>query len=164
MMTISSPSFEHGDIIPRMHAVEGLDRSPPLSWSGVPAGAQSLALIVEDPDAPDPSAPRGIFAHWIVYNLQPSSDGLALGVARGGLPSRASTGRNDFGKLGYTGPAPPVGRHRYFFRLFALDSVLPDGELDRAALMRAMHGHILEETELMGTYERAAEVENTASL
>jgi Raf kinase inhibitor-like YbhB/YbcL family protein len=155
MMRISSPSFGQGDIIPRTHTVDGANRSPPLSWSGIPNKAKTLALVVEDPDAPDPAAPQRIFAHWILYNLSPMSDGLALGVGRGALPPPARAGRNDFGQVGYGGPAPPAGRHRYFFRLFALDVVLPEGDaFDRAALMRAIQGHVVEEAELMGTYER----------
>jgi Raf kinase inhibitor-like YbhB/YbcL family protein len=134
MMRISSPSFGHGDIIPRAHTADGANRSPPLSWSGIPNKAKSLALVVEDPDAPDPAAPQRIFAHWILYNLSPMSDGLALGVGAERCLRRPRAGRNDFSQLGYGGPAPPAGRHRYFFRLFALDVVLPDGEPSTAPL------------------------------
>jgi Raf kinase inhibitor-like YbhB/YbcL family protein len=157
MMTLTSPSFGHGDLIPKIHAADGPNRSPPLTWADPPQGTKSLALLVEDPDAPDPAAPQRIFAHWVVYNLPPSAGYLALGANRDGLPTGARPGRNDFGKIGYGGPAPPVGRHRYFFRLFALDTVLSESELgqpDRGALLKAMTGHILEEAELMGTYER----------
>jgi Raf kinase inhibitor-like YbhB/YbcL family protein len=151
MLTLTSPTIGHGDLIPRNHTSDGQNRSPTLAWSGVPAGARSLALVVEDPDAPDPAAPQRIFAHWLVYNLPATSAGLGPG-----LPAGARLGRNDFGHLGYEGPAPPIGRHRYFFRLFALDIILPPtlGEPDRAALMGAIQGHILEEAELMGVYER----------
>lgn len=155
-MQITSPSFAHGDWIPRNHTADGANLSPPLSFSGVPPGARSLALLVEDPDAPDPAAPRTIFVHWIVYNLQPSTRGLPLGADRGGLPPGARPGRNDFGGLDYEGPAPPVGRHRYVFRLFALDAMLPErlGAPDRAGLMAAIEGHVIAEAELMGLYER----------
>jgi Raf kinase inhibitor-like YbhB/YbcL family protein len=156
MLTLTSPSFGHGDLIPRSHTSDGVNRSPPLTWDGVPAGARSLALVVEDPDAPDPAAPQRIFAHWLVFNLPPQSDGLVLAASQARLPRGAHVGRNDFGVLDYCGPAPPIGRHRYFFRLFALDTVLPASivEPDRATLMRALQGHIIEEAELMGVYER----------
>jgi Raf kinase inhibitor-like YbhB/YbcL family protein len=151
MLTLTSPSFGHGDLIPRGHTSDGQNRPPALVWSGLPAGTRSLVLVVEDPDAPDPAAPQRIFAHWLVYNLPPSIDRLGPS-----LPPGARLGRNDFGHLGYEGPAPPIGRHRYFFRLFALDSTLPAelGECDRRTLMRAIQGHVLEEAELMGVYER----------
>jgi Raf kinase inhibitor-like YbhB/YbcL family protein len=156
MLTLTSPSFGHGDLIPRNHTADGLNRSPPLTWTEVPAGTRSLALVVEDPDAPDPAAPQRIFTHWIIYNLPPTPGHLALAASRERLPAGAQAGRNDFGQTGYGGPAPPIGRHRYFFRLFALDTVLPAdlGPVDRATLMRTIGSHILEEAELMGVYER----------
>lgn len=155
MLTIHSPSFRHGDRIPRNHTADGANLAPPLSFDGVPPGTKSLALVVEDPDAPDPAAPQKIFAHWIVYNLQPSTRGLPLGADRDGLPPGARAGRNDFGGTSYRGPEPPVGRHRYTFRLFALDATLPDlGRPNREELMAAMRGHIIEDAELMGVYER----------
>jgi Raf kinase inhibitor-like YbhB/YbcL family protein len=155
MMTLTSPSFAHGDLIPRAHTSDGPNRSPPLSWSNPPEGTKSLALVVEDPDAPDPASPQRIFTHWIVYNLAPRAGALALNAGKEGLPSGAQPGHNDFGQNGYGGPAPPIGRHRYFFRLFALDTVLPAGATpDRATLMRLISPHIIEEAELMGVYER----------
>jgi Raf kinase inhibitor-like YbhB/YbcL family protein len=156
MMTLSSPSFGHGDLIPRNHTADGINRSPPLAWSNLPAATRSLALLVEDPDAPDPAAPMRIFAHWVLYNIPPTSDNLEMAAGKDQLPPGTKVGRNDFGQQGYGGPAPPIGRHRYFFRLFALDTVLPTttGTLDRAGLMRAIQGHVLEEAELMGMYER----------
>lgn len=156
MMTLSSPSFGHGDLIPRNHTADGLDRSPPMAWSNLPRSTRSLALVVEDPDAPDPAAPQRIFTHWILYNLPPDSGHLDVAIGRGQLPPGTQVGSNDFGHQAYGGPAPPIGRHRYFFRLFALDTELPAtlGAVDRAALMRAMQGHVLEEAELMATYER----------
>jgi Raf kinase inhibitor-like YbhB/YbcL family protein len=167
MLTLTSPSFGHGDLIPRNHTSDGLNRSPPLTWSGVPAGTKSLVLVLEDPDAPDPAAPQRVFAHWLLYNLPPEAGRVVLAAGQDGLPRGARLGRNDFGQVGYGGPAPPIGRHRYFFRLFALDTVLPAslGEPDRATLMRTIQGHILEETELMGLYERErAEPQHTAPI
>jgi Raf kinase inhibitor-like YbhB/YbcL family protein len=154
MFTISSPSFQHGDVIPRPHSARGGSVSPPLSFADAPRGTRSLALLVEDPDAPDPAAPQRIFTHWVVVNLPPDAPGLPAGAGAQATPGGGRTGRNDGGNTGYVGPAPPVGRHRYFFRLFALDAPLeaPDGP-DRSALMAAMRGHIIEEAELMGTYE-----------
>jgi Raf kinase inhibitor-like YbhB/YbcL family protein len=155
-MNVTSASFAHGQDIPERHTADGDDSSPPLAWSDLPPKTRSLALIVEDPDAPDPAAPRRIFTHWIVYNLQPSTDGLQLAADRSGLPAGAREGRNDFGRMAYGGPSPPVGRHRYFFRLYALDTTLPAnlGAPDRGHLLAAMQGHVLAEAELMGTYER----------
>jgi Raf kinase inhibitor-like YbhB/YbcL family protein len=165
MLTLTSPSFGHGDLIPKNHTSDGLNRSPPLTWSEIPPGTKSLALVMEDPDAPDPAAPQRVFAHWLLYNLPPGTDRVVLAAGQDGLPRGARLGRNDFGQEGYGGPAPPIGRHRYFFRLFALDTRLPDalGAPDRATLMRAIQGHILEEAELMGVYERErAEPQHTA--
>ncbi len=154
-MNLSSPSFRHGDWIPKNHTADGADLSPPLAWDGVPPHAKSLVLLVEDPDAPDPASPQRIFVHWVVYNLDPSTKGLAMGADRDGLPAGARQGVNDFGKRAYGGPKPPVGKHRYFFRLFALDTRLSDGDtMDRSALLAAIDGHIMAEAELMGTYER----------
>ena len=156
MMTVSSPSFGHGDLIPKNHTADGPNRSPPLSWSGAPAGTKSFALVVEDPDAPDPAAPQRIFCHWVLYNLPPGTAQLGPGASTDGLPPGTRVGRNDFGRAAYGGPAPPIGRHRYFFRLFALDIELPAtlGASDRNTLMQAIHGHVLAEGELMGVYER----------
>lgn len=157
-MLLTSPSFRHGDTIPMNHTADGAGLSPALAWSDVPPGTKSLALLLEDPDAPDPMAPQRTFVHWLIYNLPPASGGLALGADRtGGLPRGALLGRNDAGRTQYYGPKPPVGRHRYIFRLFALDDLLPDslGVCTRAELLEAMQGHLLAEAELMGTYQRA---------
>jgi Raf kinase inhibitor-like YbhB/YbcL family protein len=156
MFTISSPSFQHGDLIPRQHSADGGGVSPPLRFEDAPQGTRSLALLVEDPDAPDPAAPQRIFTQWVVLNIPPDTAGLPLGAGAHAAPGGGRPGRNDGGKTNYIGPAPPVGRHRYFFRLFALDAPLdaPDRP-DRRALMVAMQGHIIDETELMGTYERS---------
>ena len=157
-MHVSSASFGHGKDIPQSHTSDGEDLSPPLAWSDVPTGAKSLALVVEDPDAPSPAAARKhTFVHWILYNLPPSTAALPLGIDRSGLPAGAHEGRNDFGSLAYAGPSPPSGRHRYFFRLYALDTTLPTslGVPDRKRFSEAIKGHVLAEAELMGTYERA---------
>jgi len=152
-MRITSDAFAHGAEIPAGYTCEGEDVSPPLTWSRVPAGAQSLALIVDDPDAPDPAAPRMTWVHWVVYNLPP--DGLPEGVAPADLPSGTKEGINDWKRTGYGGPCPPIGRHRYFFKLYALDTVLPDlGSPDKARLLEAMAGHVLDQAELMGTYRK----------
>jgi Raf kinase inhibitor-like YbhB/YbcL family protein len=153
IMQLSSPDFGAGQSIPARFTCEGEDVSPALVWGEVPAGAKSLALIVEDPDAPDPRAPKRIYTHWVVYDLPPSSRGLPGGTSE--LPAGTREGKNDWGRTGYGGPCPPVGRHRYFFRLHALDSVLPDlGQPTRAELLGAMEGHVLETAELMGTYQK----------
>ncbi len=150
-MDIRSPAFEHYGAIPREYTCDGADRSPPLAWSEVPAGAQSLVLIVDDPDAPDPLAPTRIWVHWILYNLPPTIQGLAEGIQT--LPPGTLQGINDWGRPGYRGPCPPAGRHRYFFKLYALDSLLPDLSLpSKAILERTMAGHALAHAELVGTY------------
>src|SRR5689334_24436564 len=121
---LRSPSFADGASIPMRHTCEGADASPPLEWSGVPAGARSLALIVDDPDAPDPRAPRMTWVHWVLYAIPAT----AKGIARGGtdLPAGTRDGTNDWKRTGYGGPCPPIGRHRYFHKLYALDIVLAD--------------------------------------
>jgi Raf kinase inhibitor-like YbhB/YbcL family protein len=150
---ITSASFDQESEIPSRHTCEGGDASPPLSWTGAPAGTKSFALVVDDPDAPDPRAPKMTWVHWVVYDLPPSTTQLA--EATHALPPGARDGKNDWKAKGYRGPCPPVGRHRYFFKLFALDAVLPDlGEPDKGALERAMSGHVLGQATLMGTYEK----------
>ncbi len=149
--TIHSSAFEEGGSIPARYTCDGEDLSPPLQWSGVPQGARSLALIVDDPDAPDPAAPRMVWVHWVLYNLPADSTGLPEGVAH--LPSGTLEGLNDWKRTGYGGPCPPIGRHRYFFKLYALDTELPDlGTPTKARLLEAMKGHVVGEAVLMGTY------------
>jgi Raf kinase inhibitor-like YbhB/YbcL family protein len=156
-LTISSPAFSSSGPIPREHGCEGADRSPPLAWEGVPEGARSLALIVDDPDAPDPQAPKRTWVHWVVVDLPADVGGLREDASRDGLPDGAREGRNDWGEVGWRGPCPPVGRHRYFFKLYALDRVLPAlVEPTKAELERAMAGHVLAQAELVGTYEKGA--------
>jgi len=155
-MELHSPSFAHGAPIPARHTCDGANTSPPLSWSEVPDGARSLALIVDDPDAPDPKAPKRIWVHWVLYNIPPSLRELPEGGARSPVPHNAREGLNDSGDPGYDGPCPPIGRHRYFHTLYALDTMLPDlGQgATRRQLDAAMQGHILATAQLMGTYER----------
>jgi hypothetical protein len=154
-MRLSSAAFEEGQSIPKAYTCEGRDLSPPLSWDGVPAGTKSLVLIVDDPDAPDPAAPRVTWVHWLLYNLPASSGGLPEAATPGNLPRGALQGRNGWGRAGYGGPCPPIGRHRYFFKLYALDIVLPDlKQPEKAALVQAIRGHVLGESQLVGTYRK----------
>jgi Raf kinase inhibitor-like YbhB/YbcL family protein len=153
-LLLRSPSFTDGATIPMHHTCEGADVSPQLEWSGVPAGARSLALIVDDPDAPDPKAPRMTWVHWVVYDLPPATTGLPEAVGHA-LPPGTHQGVNDWKRTGYGGPCPPIGRHRYFFKLYALDALLGDlGAPSKARLEAAMKGHVLAEAQLMGTYEK----------
>ncbi len=154
-MTLTSPAFEDGDPIPARYTCDDADVTPPLHWSGLPAGTRSLALIVDDPDAPDPAAPKMIWVHWVLYNLPPDTPGLPEAIDPADLPPGTGEGLNDWNRTGYGGPCPPIGRHRYFFKLYALDTVLPDlGTPTKAELLQAMQGHILGEAVLMGTYQR----------
>jgi len=151
--TLTSAAFAHQGAIPTKYTCEGADVSPPLSWTGLPPGTKSLALIVDDPDAPDPAAPKMTWVHWVLYNLPPTANGLPEGASV--LPAGALQGLNDWQRTGYGGPCPPIGRHRYFFKLYALDTVLPDlGRPTKAMLEKAMKGHILVQTELTGTYQK----------
>ena len=154
-LAITSQAFGAGGDIPARYTCDGEDCSPPLSWTGLPAGTASLALIIEDPDAPDPAAPRTIWVHWVVYNIPPTTRAFGENAARRGLPPGALTGRNDWGRTGYGGPCPPTGRHRYVHRLLALDALLPDLKgPTKAALEKAIDGHVLAQAELVGHYAR----------
>jgi Raf kinase inhibitor-like YbhB/YbcL family protein len=154
-LSIASSAFEPGGEIAQAHTCEGKDTSPPLSWSGVPAGAKSLALVVDDPDAPDPRAPKMTWVHWVLYDIPPTATGLAEAVASKDLPAGTRQGTNDWKRTGFGGPCPPIGRHRYFFKLHALDAVLPDlGTAAKAQLEKAMEGHVIAKAELMGTYQK----------
>ena len=153
--TLSSSSFDHQGTIPRKHTCEGGDVAPALAWAGVPANTKTLALIVDDPDAPDPRAPRTTWVHWVLYNLPPNAGGLPEGAASAALPSGTLEGINDWRRTGYGGPCPPVGRHRYFHKLYALDVALPDLKHPRKAdLENAMQGHVIAEAQLVGTYQK----------
>jgi Raf kinase inhibitor-like YbhB/YbcL family protein len=154
-MKLTSAAFGENQSIPKVYTCEGKDVSPPLAWSGVPAAAKSLVLIVDDPDAPDPAAPRMTWVHWVLYDIPASAAGLAEGVAPGALPKGTLEGSNDWQRTGYGGPCPPIGRHRYFHKLYALDTVLPDlKKPTKAALEQAMKGHIIAQTQLVGTYQK----------
>jgi len=154
-LTLTSSEFTHGGAIPSVHTCEGADSAPSLRWSGAPAGTKSFALIVDDPDAPDPAAPKRVYVHWVLYNIPASATTLPSGVTGASLPTGTVEGTNDWGRTGYGGPCPPIGRHRYFFKLYALDVVLPDlGAATKKELEAALDGHVLEKTELMGTYEK----------
>ena len=153
-MTLTSASFPNSGAIPRRYTCDGQDISPALAWAGLPAGTKSLALIVDDPDAPDPAAPKLTWVHWVLYNIPPGATGLPEAVSAKNLPAGTLQGLNDWKRTGYGGPCPPVGRHRYFHKLYALDRVIPDlGTPTKAALEKAMQGHILARAELIGTYQ-----------
>ena len=154
-MTLTSPDFVAGSSIPPRFTCEGQDVSPGLEWKDVPPGAKSLALIVDDPDAPDPRAPKMTWVHWVLHDIPPGAGRLPAAVGAAALPPGTREGTNDWKRTGYGGPCPPVGRHRYFFKLYALDA--PLGDLQRptkAALEQRMHGHVLAQAELIGTYEK----------
>ena len=154
-LSFTSPKFANHGEIPVEHTCEGDDVSPPLAWSDVPEGAMSLALIVDDPDAPDPAAPKRTWVHWVLYNLPATATGLPEGARANELWRSAREGQNDWKRTGWGGPCPPIGRHRYFFKLFALDTVLPDaGALTKAELEEAMKEHVIARAELVGTYQK----------
>jgi Raf kinase inhibitor-like YbhB/YbcL family protein len=155
-LTLISSAFSHEGSIPRRYTCEGDDISPPLAWSGAPAGTKSFVLVVDDPDAPDPGAPRITWVHWLLYNLPATVQTLPEGVKSGTLPTGTKQGRNDWKRTGYRGPCPPIGRHRYFHKLYALDTILPDlGAPLKPDLERAMAGHILAQADLIANYEKA---------
>ena len=152
---LSSPAFASGGEIPITFTCEGKDLSPALEWRHLPRETASLVLIVDDPDAPDPKAPKMTFVHWVLFDLPPASTGLPEAVKSAALPAGTREGLNDWRRTGYGGPCPPIGRHRYFFKLYALDVRL--GELPRAtkgAVEQAMQGHVLASVELIGTYQK----------
>ncbi len=152
--TLDSPAFADHAPIPRAHTCEGADASPPLRWSGAPPSTQSFALIVDDPDAPDPRAPTATWVHWVLYNIPATAHALPANAGLDGPPG-VGRGRNDWRRDGYGGPCPPIGRHRYFFTLFALDAMLPNlGHPTKADLLAAMRGHVLAQTQLVGTYQK----------
>ncbi len=154
-LSLTSPAFSHNGEIPKEYTCDGKDTSAPLEWSGAPAGTKSFALIVDDPDAPDPKAPKTTWVHWVVYNIPASVTALPKGATAKNLPAGAREGMNDWKRTGYGGPCPPIGRHRYFHKLYALDTALGDlGQPTKAALERALQGHILAKAELVGTYQR----------
>ncbi len=154
-ISISSAAFGEGERIASKYTCDAQDVSPPLGWAGVPDGTKSLALIVDDPDAPDPAAPKMIWVHWVLYNLPADSAGLAEATNSDSLPPGTLEGTNDWKQIGYRGPCPPIGEHRYFFKLYALDVGLPDlGLPTKDELLEAMEGHVVAEAVLIGTYSR----------
>ena len=155
-LTLRSKAFTDGGEIPTKYTCEGEDIAAPLEWEGVPEEARSLVLIVDDPDAPDPKAPKMTWVHWVLYNIPPGTTGLPEGAASADLSPGTKEGLNDWKRTGYGGPCPPIGRHRYFHKLYALDTVLK--EMDRptkAQIEAAMSGHVIAKTELVGTYEKS---------
>ena len=155
-LTLTSTAFADGGEIPSRYTCEGDDISPPLAWSGAPDGTKSLVLIVDDPDAPDPAAPQRIWVHWVLYNLPPDSAGLPEAVASDALPAGTEDGLNDWERTGYGGPCPPIGRHRYFHKLYALDTRLEGlSAPTKRDVEAAMAGHVLAEAVLLGTYRKS---------
>ena len=153
-MQLNTPAFEHEAAIPEQFSCDGRSISPELSWSGAPEKTKSFALIMHDPDAPMP----GGYTHWLVYNIPANVTGVPEAAPnQDQLPGGGIQGKNSSGKYGYTGPCPPSGSHRYYFRLYALDAILkPDVGSNKESLERAMRGHILAEAEIMGKYQRAS--------
>ena len=151
-MKLTSSAFTHYGPIPARYTCEGEDLAPPLAWSDAPASTKSFALVVDDPDAPDPAAPKVTWVHWVVYDIPASTRTLPEG---GALPKGAQTGLNDWKRRDWGGPCPPIGRHRYFFKLYALDAALPGlRSPTKAELERALRGHVLAQAELVGTYQK----------
>lgn len=155
-LKLASSAFSQNGEIPGRYTCQGEDVSVPLGWSGAPAETKSLVLIVDDPDAPDPKAPKMTWVHWLLYNIPPGTTGLKEAVRSSELPAGTREGLNDWKRTGYGGPCPPIGRHRYFHKLYALDTVLPTMENPtRADVEQAMKGHVLETAELIGTYQKS---------
>jgi Raf kinase inhibitor-like YbhB/YbcL family protein len=155
-MKLTSKAFADAAAIPAEYTCEGDDASPPLAWSDPPPGTKSFVLVTDDPDAPDPRAPKRTWVHWVLYDMPATARELPRGVSRHQLPPGTREGANDWNRPGYGGPCPPMGRHRYFFKLYALDRALGElGNATKAALEAAMEGHVLAKAEWMGTYEKA---------
>jgi Raf kinase inhibitor-like YbhB/YbcL family protein len=155
-LQLTSKAFKHQGSIPPLYTSDGKDVSPPLAWSGAPAGTKSFALIVDDPDAPDPKAPKLTWVHWVLYDMPANATSLPEGVVKKDLPAGTHEGTNDWKRAGWGGPSPPIGRHRYFFKLYALDATLPAlrHQLSKAEVEQHMQGHVLEKAELVGTYQK----------
>jgi Raf kinase inhibitor-like YbhB/YbcL family protein len=154
-MKLTSTAFSDYEAIPALYTCEGRNVSPPLQWSEAPISTKSLALIIDDPDAPDPRAPRTTWVHLLLYNIPPTVASLPEGIASDSVPTGSLFGVNDFRRADYGGPCPPAGRHRYFHKLYALDAVLPRlSRPTKAQLENAMQGHILAQATLVGTYEK----------
>jgi hypothetical protein len=154
-LTLRSSAYAHDGSIPARFTCMGEDISPPLEWSGVPEGTRSLVLVIDDPDAPDPKAPRVTWVHWVLYNIPPQATALPEDASRSGLSPGAMQGLNDWDKAAYGGPCPPIGCHRYVHKLYALDTILEGLQRPvKADIETAMQGHILEETKLVATYQK----------
>jgi Raf kinase inhibitor-like YbhB/YbcL family protein len=154
-LRVTSPAFVDGQPIPIKYTCEGKNVSPPLVWSDIPNGVRSLVLIVDDPDAPDPKAPKMTWVHWLLYNLPPNTTGLPEGVQAESLPRGTEVGLNDWKHATYGGPCPPIGRHRFFYKLFALDTLLSGlHRPTKSDVEAAMKGHVLAEAQLVGTYQK----------
>jgi Raf kinase inhibitor-like YbhB/YbcL family protein len=152
---LESSAFGHGMEIPARYTCKGDDISPPLQWRYVPEDTRSLVLIVDDPDAPDPQAPKRVWVHWLLYNIPSDTRELAEGITSERLPRGTGEGINDWQRTGYGGPCPPIGRHRYFHKLYALDCTLEGlNNPTRAELESAMHGHIIAQAELVGMFSK----------
>lgn len=157
MLTLTSNNFVNGGEMPSKYSCDGQNISPALIWGSVPESTQSLVLIVDDPDAPDPRAPKMTWVHWVLYNIPVGLNGLPEGASTAMLPRGAEQGQNDWKKIGYGGACPPVGRHRYFHKLYALDTVLSGmHKPTKSQIEAAMKGHIIEAAELVGTYEKTS--------
>ena len=156
-LVLESNAFDSNQEIPTKYTCEGEDISPPLAWGGVPQGTKSLALIVDDPDAPDPDAPKRTYVHWVLLDIPPDVKELPEDARTQGLPPGTQVGKNDWGRTDYGGPCPPIGRHRYFHKLYALDTVLGLDAPTKQELEAAMEGHVLARTELIGTYQKRAQ-------
>jgi Raf kinase inhibitor-like YbhB/YbcL family protein len=152
-MTLTSSAFKQNGQIPSKYTCEG-DISPPLAWEGVPDGTKSLVLIIDDPDAPDPKAPQRVWVHWVVYNIPGNTKSLPENAGKAGLPKGVTLGVNDFTKTAYGGPCSPIGRHRYFHKLYALDTTLDLRRATKPDVEQAMKGHVLASAELIGTYQK----------
>lgn len=158
-LRVESPDFAMNGSIPQQFTSDGDDVAPPLSWSDPPEGTKGFAILVEDPDAPNPEAPTTTFTHWIVTGIPATARSLPGGDR---LPDGAVAGTNDVGNRGWNGPNPPVGRHRYFFKVYALDVELDAPGIRRLELLGTLKGHVLAEGELIGTYEKAHERRSAA--
>jgi Raf kinase inhibitor-like YbhB/YbcL family protein len=155
VMHLTITALTNDGSIPAKYTCQGADISPALSWTDAPPGTKSYVLIVDDPDAPDPAAPKMTWVHWVVYNIPPDVHSLPEGMSEKLLPSGTLSGLNDWKRAGYGGPCPPIGRHRYFFKLYALDAVLPDLQHPtKAVLEKKMQGHVLGTAEAVGTYQK----------
>jgi len=154
-LVLTSSAFTHQGSIPQQYTCQGRDISPHLSWSGAPEGTKGFVLIVDDPDAPDPAAPKRTWVHWVLYAIPPDASSLSEGITSPKLPVGTREGTNDWNRTGYGGPCPPIGRHRYFHKLYALDVELPDlGPARKGEVEKAMEGHVLAKAELIGTYQK----------